>query len=452
MKSAPDRGPSSALAEAIERMFQRRTAGIQPGLDIIRDLAARLGDPQHAFAVIHVAGTNGKGSVAAMLAAILTSAGLRTGLYTSPHLVRFNERFLLDGQPVADDVLGRWLAAVEAADGAGVAAGRRPATFFELATAMAFYGFREQAVQIAVIETGMGGRWDATNIVRSLVSVITQIDLDHQEYLGPDLASIAGEKAGIIKPGRPVVLGALPPEADEVVTAAARAAGVRPLRAPDGVTVRLRDQTEAGLRLEAETPGRRLGTLRLALLGRYQAANCAVVLTALEALAAQGLEVPEEAIREGLERVRWPARCQWLGHAPPVLLDGAHNPSGARALAQTLRDIAGKRPVVLLLGVLADKDVDGILRAWQGLSVGLALATDVPNERGLPRDQLAARARVRGWPVEGLPLAAAWTRGVEEATRTGAMLVIAGSLYLAGAILARQPEALVFRAPARGAS
>jgi len=237
------------------------------------------------------------------------------------------------------------------------------ATFFECATAMAFCHFRDRGVRVAVVETGLGGRLDATNVVMPLVSVITRIGLEHQAYLGDTLETIAGEKGGIIKQGRPLVLGAMPEKARTVLRRLASERQAPLYEAESIASIRVREMRPGGFLADAETSGVSYGKIELPLNGTYQVENLATALTVLDAIAdAADLRVPVESVKQGLKRVRWPGRCQVVKNDPPVLVDGAHNPDAAEALARTLKGIACKRPVGLVTGICGDKDVEGILR------------------------------------------------------------------------------------------
>jgi dihydrofolate synthase / folylpolyglutamate synthase len=429
-------GRDPALLASLERFYARERFGIKLGLDAERGLLADLGRPETRFRAIHIAGTNGKGSVAAMLEGMLRAAGLRTGLYTSPHLVHFNERIRVDGAEVGDAELVRLLQRVEAAaDRVAARRGEQP-TFFECATAMAFDSFAEHGVDVAVIETGMGGRLDATNVVAALLTIITTIGLEHTQYLGDTLEAIAAEKAGILKPGIPVVCGRLPPEAAAVVRRVAQACGATCIEAEQAVSVRGVFGGLEGQRVAVETQGGRCGTCALPLAGAYQLPNLAVALAALECAAPLlGVEADMAAVRDGLARTRWPARCQVLETAPPVILDAAHNAEGAAAFARALKGMTGKCPLALVLGVCGDKDLHGILQPFAGRARrvwGVPLRT--PRGRN-PGDIAAAAAAIRIEACtaeldDALRDARAW------AVEHGGAVAIAGSIFLAGDVLA----------------
>lgn len=424
------------LDASLKKLYELRTFGIKPGLDPVSGLLEGLQHPQHAFAALHVAGTNGKGSVCAMLASILQAARFRTGLYTSPHLVRFNERIRVDALPVTDAELADIFDTLEPV-AAGLAARGTQATFFEFTTAMAFEHFRRRKVQLAVVETGLGGRLDATNVVLPLVSVITRIGIDHTAYLGETLAAIAGEKAGIVKAARPVVCGAMPDEAREVVRHAAAARHALFVDATQTVNVRRVSQSVDGQKVAITSGDSDYGTVLVSLLGRHQLENIATAVAAVETLAeVAGLPLPAEAVRQGLQRTRWPGRLELLEAAPPVLLDGAHNPDAARVLAAALKDLFRKRPVALVWGMCSDKDAIGFSGELGG-AVHACWPVALTTDRTRSPDELGRIARSRGWEVHPVaPLAAALAAAKAWASEREGAVCIAGSLYLAGEVLA----------------
>jgi len=408
--------------------------GIKLGLSTIRAICAALGHPERAFRTVLVAGTNGKGSVAAMTAAALRAAGHRTARYTSPHLVRLEERFDIDGTPLAPGTLDEAISVVrEAVERlrADEVIDVHP-TFFEVTTASAFVAFARAAIEVAVLEVGLGGRFDATNVADPLAVAITSIAFDHEAYLGHTLASIAFEKAGVIRPGRPVVTGRLPPEAFEVVQAVARERGASLVVAPEGCRVEA-TRAEGLTSLIVDTPARQYGPLTLALRGRHQVDNALVAVRLLETLDAAGVPVGGGAITAGLETAQWPARLSM--HERPggrrLLVDGAHNPEGARALADYIREEwpAGL-PVVF--GAMRDKRIAEMLATLSGLACPLVVTT-APGQRAAAAMEIAAASREAGIgtaivePDVRAALDRAWAAGPE--------IVVAGSLYLAGRVL-----------------
>ena len=301
------------LQDSLERLYARRRFGIKPGLEAERQLLEYLGHPERAYGVLHVAGTNGKGSVCALAASALREAGLKVGLYTSPHLVRFNERIRVNGEPIGDDRVADLLRQIEEAAAQVAAARGREPTFFECATAMAFEAFRRAGVQLAVVETGMGGRLDATNVVEPLCSVITEISLEHTAFLGTSVGEIAREKAGIIKPGRPVIVGAGDPEARSVLEEEARMRSSFLSYAAECVTAEVTSRSLAYQSVALTSGMESYGRIRLPLLGDHQVDNAATAVAALEALSGTaGLDLPRSAVKRGFESVAWPGRFEVL--------------------------------------------------------------------------------------------------------------------------------------------
>jgi dihydrofolate synthase/folylpolyglutamate synthase len=402
---------------------------IDLSLDRVRDLMARLGDPQdHLPPVIHVAGTNGKGSTVAMLRAILEAAGYRVHAYTSPHLVRFNERIRLAGTLIQEPALVDLLEEIERVN-AGA-----PITFFEITTAAAFLAFARNPADVVLLETGLGGRLDATNLVKAPAAcVITPVSMDHMSYLGDTVAAIAGEKAGILKPGRPAVIGPQVPEALAVIEARAAAIGAPLFRAgSDWGAI----PTAAGWRFEGARMSLDLPLPNLP--GRHQIDNAGGVLACLERLG--DLSVPQSAIRTGLAKIEWPARLQRLKTGPLVeglgagielWLDGGHNPSAGAALAVQAATWSD-RPLHLVVGMLNNREPADFLGP---LAPHLATlqAVEIPGEpNGHDPEIVAAAARGLGIPTEIAPSVAAAIARIEGPAR----ILICGSLYLAGSVLA----------------
>lgn len=422
------------LQEALERLYALRTFGIKPGLETTIDLLERLGHPENSFAAIHVAGTNGKGSVCAMLESILRQTGLRVGLYTSPHLIRFNERIRVNGVEISDPELADLFTEMEP-HAAAVAAGGREATFFEFTTALAFEHFKKRKVQVAVVETGLGGRLDSTNVLTPLISVITRIGMEHTAYLGTTLAAIAAEKAGIVKAGRPVVCGATPDEAHAVIQRTAKERGARWIDAAESVNVRRIAQDLAGQKVSIAGSERNYGPVTLALLGKHQLENCATVVAAVETLATcSPLNLPPEMVLSGLAQAIWPGRLQVLSQEPPVILDGAHNPDGARTLAVAIKELLKKKPVGLIWGMCDDKDALGFAKAL-GASVDRCWTVPLDTERSLDPAVLCRLAATEGWQSSRAELPAALHDAMDWATRHHGAVCIAGSLFLAGEVL-----------------
>jgi dihydrofolate synthase/folylpolyglutamate synthase len=376
--------------------------------------------------VLHVAGTNGKGSTCRMAAAMLEAHGLRVGVTLSPHLQHVNERFRMDARCISDAALEALILRTQAlvtswAAEALPAEEHPPLTYFEFTVAAAFLWFAEERVDVAVVEVGMGGRLDATNLVAPLVTAITSIGLDHTEQLGPDLASIAGEKAGIVKPGVPVVVGRLPHEALAVVRAVAGQ-----LDAPLSAFGADFDATGTSEAFTWRAEGLVREHLSLALPGDHQVANAAVAVRMMDALP-PALRPSEQAIRLGLRAARNPGRLEQLG--PDLLLDGAHNVEGASVLAGHLASLPRDRPRTLLLGASSDKDVRGLAVALAP-QVDRVLATQYDHPRARPSADVAVSLGDLGVPVlDGGPL----EQALSFARRPGDLVIVAGSLFLVGA-------------------
>ena len=423
----------------LERLYARRRFGMRPGLAAMDSLMARLGHPERELLTIHVAGTNGKGSVVALAAAVLQAAGFgRVGRYTSPHLLCFNERICIDGRPVDDDRLAPVLEAVEAAALAvGQAGTTGEPTFFECATAAAFEMFRREQIRLAVIETGLGGRLDATNVLLPVVSVITRIGLEHCEHLGHTLEEVAREKAGIVKPGRPVVTGAMEEEALDVIAAVARQQGAPWIRGDECVTVAARKTGFDGIEATVATSQRDLGKVRTQLTGHFQLENLATAVAAVETFGqVAGLPIPDAAFTTGLAEACWPGRFQVVRRQPIVIVDGAHNPDAARSLKAALRQTRFAGPVALVAGFCDDKDIVAFMRILAS-RVRRGWAVTTPSARTRPAAETAEAMRHAGIAVDAAPgLAEALAAAEAWAEAEHGLVVVCGSLFLAGAALA----------------
>ena len=424
----------------LQQLADRRRFGMKPGLQTIRALLERLGNPERELAAIHIAGTNGKGAVAALCESVLRAAGYPVARYTSPHLVRVNERFLVQGRPVDDAALEAAAQEVEAAVRAVETEQGSDVTFFECLTAVAFVLFRNAGVKLVALETGLGGRLDATNVVTPLVSVITRIGLDHCDWLGDTVEAIAGEKAGIIKPERPVVCGAMPDEARAVIASAAAQRRAPFVDAAETVSVSVGKSSLEGQTLRISTPERTLPPLRLPLAGAFQVENVCTAVAALEAVARCGLAIPDEAFVQGLESVCWPGRFQLAMKNPPVVVDGAHNPEGARALRQALKSCKVKQPIGLVAGFCGDKDALSHLRVLAPV-VKRAWGVATANPRSLTADQTVGVMRNAG--IDEADACASVREALAEALKwaraTDGLVLVCGSLFLAGeALVARE--------------
>ena len=391
----------------------------KPGLDRIETLCAGLGDPQKNLKFIHVAGTNGKGSFCAMTASILTAAGYRTGLFTSPYIRRFNERMMVDGQEIADEVLADLTARVKpVADGMT----DKP-TEFELITAIAFLYFQQMGCDYVVLETGMGGRLDATNLIDNpILTVITGIGLDHTAYLGDTIETIAAEKAGICKPGVPVLYGG-DEEAAPVIRARAEMLEC-PYYRVDRSALQVAAYALDGTRFTYPP----YTDLSLSLLGTYQPDNAAAVLTAVTLLQDAGLSIPETAVRRGLATVTWPGRFEILSRDPLAIFDGAHNAQGIAAAVDSIRHYFGDQKVYVLTGVLEDKDYRTIAADLAGVAARCFVLTP-DNPRALSGDVYAALLEGLGVPATAYGSAGEAYAAARDAARDGTPLLCLGSLY-----------------------
>ncbi|MGA2036360.1 MAG: folylpolyglutamate synthase/dihydrofolate synthase family protein [Acidimicrobiales bacterium] len=412
------------------------TRATAPTLDRIRVICRILGDPERSFPVVHLTGTNGKGSVAEMLTALFMANGLSVGTYTSPNLARVNERLARDDEPISDEELVEVLGTLEMVEPMV----RARATRFELLTAAAFWWFADVAVDVAVVEVGLGGRWDATNVVEPAVAAVTNVSYDHVEILGPTLADIAVEKAGIIKPGCRLVIGETEPELLEVFSSAAETAGALEswVRGEefDCCANRL---AVGGRMLDLRTPAGSYEEVYLPLHGAHQGDNAAVALASAEAFF--GFPLSQEVVEEAFASVEVPGRLEVVGHDPLIVLDGAHNVAGAEALARALVDeLPTEEETVAVVGMLAGRDPSAMLQALVTAGVRTVVACTAPSPRALPADRISEAARAAGLvalAVESVPEALYLARARVPA---GGRLVVTGSLYVvadARAVLVR---------------
>ncbi|MFC4225336.1 bifunctional folylpolyglutamate synthase/dihydrofolate synthase [Lysinibacter cavernae] len=426
-------------AELLERLGEDQP---QPRLDATRRVAELLGDPQNSYPVILITGTNGKTSTSRMTESLLRALGLRTGLFTSPHLQRFNERIVIDGEPIGDDALDVvWQDIkpyVAMVDNELVAQGEPRLTFFETMTALAYAAFADAPVEVAVVEVGMGGEWDSTNIVDAAVSVFTPIDLDHVEKLGRTIAEIATTKAGIIAEGCDVVSARQTPEADTILAERAHSLHVPFLRegvdfAVDSSTVGVGGQLLALRGLS----GTMYNEIMLPLYGEHQAQNAAVALAAVEAFTGRRV-IAHDILDEGFGQVTVPGRLQLLGATPPVYADAAHNPHGARALAASLSGFFAFEELALVFGSLRDKDSYGVMEALRD-SVSTVFVTQSSSERSHSVEDLAeivrdASATLDVFERDSLEDAIESARNwAEQGESRG--VIVAGSIVLIGEVM-----------------
>lgn len=410
--------------EAIEYINGVRWLGSKPGLERITELLGRLGDPQKKLKFVHIAGTNGKGSCAAMTASVLRASGYRTGLFTSPYLWRFNERMQLNGRPIEDEALA---AITEKIKPQAEAMEDHP-TEFEMMTAAALLWYAEEKCDVVVLEVGLGGRFDATNVIEAPeVSVIMNIGLDHTEILGDTLAKIAFEKAGIIKTGFPCVLYQQSEEVTDVV---------RTICAERGCELRIADFS--AIKPEFDSLEGQVFTYKnepyaIPLLGAHQMKNAAVVIEAVGVLREKGWKIEQDALEHGLYAVSWPARFELLREEPPFVVDGGHNVQCAETVADNLRRYFPDMRRVLLIGVLRDKDYEGMLSVLAPAADAFVCVTpDSP--RALPAEELAAYLERYGKPVTACGSIREGVSEAQDQAGDDAMVCAVGSLYMAGEI------------------
>ena len=415
--------------EALNKIHSLLTFGSRPGLDRVRELLRRMGDPQDKLRYIHVAGTNGKGSVCAMLSAILVAAGYKTGLFISPYITDFRERIQINNAMVSEEVLTdaveKTFPLIEQLRAEGIVI-----TEFEYVNALEFYIHAQAECDIVVLETGMGGLLDCTNVIRPpLCAVITTIGLDHTAILGDTIAAIAEQKCGIFKSGSLAVTSAQCEEAMRVIAGTAAAKHI-PLIKSSSVSLELRDITLGGSEFLYQG-----APILLRLAGDYQLENARTALAAIEVLTLNGeLDISPEDIRRGLFNAVNPARLETLCGSPLVLLDGAHNPNGIGALKQAIdRFLEGKK-ILCMLGMLADKDIDSALRLLDGVFEAI-YTVPIDNPRALAPDLLAEKCRSHAAEVRAFDSAElAFDTAFERAERENAAVLVCGSLYLAGSI------------------
>ncbi len=437
---SPESTPPQTHAEIVAALTRRWPEHrVAPSLARVQALTGLLGDPQHAYRVIHVTGTNGKGSTSAMIESLLRATGLRTGRFTSPHVTSVNERITIDGEPISDERFDEVWREIEPLVGLvdeqqldGVSM-----TFFEIITCMAFAAFADAPVDVAVLEVGLGGTWDATNVADGDVAVITPIDLDHTHLLGDTVAAIATEKAGIIKPGAQAILAGQPVDAATVLLARCAEVGAIAQREGLDFGVLARQLAVGGqlVRLNgAEGP---VDDVFLPLHGAHQAANAAQALAAVEAFL--GLKaVNPEVVREAFAQVVFPGRLEVVRRGPTVVLDAAHNPHGARATAAALTEAFGFNPLVGVVAVMADKDARGLLEVFEEVMNEVVVTSVASTSRGMPAEELGELAaevfgaeRVTVAPRVDDALEAAVARAEAEGAGTPGV-VVTGSVVLVG--------------------
>lgn len=413
------------VQEALDFIHNEKWAGSKPGLSRTRELLRRIGDPHKKCTYVHIAGTNGKGSVAAMLASVLTRAGYRTGLYTSPYLYRFNERMKVDGLPIPDCELAEITEKLKP----HVLDLEDSPTEFELVTVLAFEWFAQKQCDIVVLEVGMGGRLDSTNVIENPeCAVIINIGLDHTRELGDTLALIAGEKAGIIKPDRPTVLYEQTPEVTQVIEEVCRQCNSELTIADFSMIRKIADSREGQTFTYKDS-----GQLHISLLGENQLKNTALVLEILEILKKRGWNISWDAVSRGLAEARWPARFEIVSRNPWFVVDGGHNPQGAETAAGNLKNYFPKMHTILLVGVLQDKDYSRMMDILAPAADGFVTVT--PNSpRALPAAELAKVLEKYGKLVAACSSIREGIEAAVSAAGADGVVCSVGSLYMAGEV------------------
>jgi len=411
------------LTDVLEKLYARRRFGIRPGVDRVGKLLGRLGNPEEQFRTIHVVGTNGKGSTSAFLTAILLHAGHSVAQFSSPHLVRFTERFRINGKEYSAEKLANRLEIV-------LEAAPEEATFFEITTALAAFIFSEERVEVAVMEAGMGGRSDATAAFTGEMTILTPISLDHTEYLGATLKDIAREKAGIMKPGTLVITAEQPAAVQLTIEEQCRTLNCTlKTLGTDFSACWNADRT-----LDYRGLSRTLTQLIPGMSGRYQSVNAAVALAAAEALEARGMDITPSAFKEGIATAYWPGRMELVPGSPRLLLDGAHNPAGAAALAEALRDYSYSR-LLMVTGVCDDKDIDRIYAPLAPLADGIYTVTPAV-ERALKDNELSHFFQKQGIASQPCGSVVDGVCRARSEAAEGDLILVCGSLFVVGEVKA----------------
>lgn len=428
--------------EILDYIYGLQKFGIKLGLQNMRCLLERLGRPERDFPAVHIAGTKGKGSTAALVASILSTHGYRVGLYTSPHLQEFTERFRIDGRPISRKracevalelkaVLDRALLETPAS---GDTLFLQSITYFEFVTAMAFRYFSREKVDVAVIEVGLGGRLDATNVIDPLVSVITNIDYEHTEYLGETLEAIAREKGGIVKAGRPAVSGVRKPGPARVIADIARARGAALEVLGREFSVECVRETPFVQYVRYREEERVLDNLCLPLLGEHQQWNAALALRVCSALNRLGFALTESDLREGLAGTRWPGRFQVLSYRPAVIVDGAHTPASMESVLRAVERLFPGRALTVVLGVMRDKDIGGVV--GKVVAAGAEVIAAEPRlDRSLPAREIARKVRESGGRAEVCEEVGEAVRLALNRCGPEDVLLVTGSLFTVGEAL-----------------
>jgi dihydrofolate synthase/folylpolyglutamate synthase len=429
--------------EAVQYIHNTVKFGSKLGLTNITELLKRLGDPHKKFPSVHVAGTNGKGSVTSMTTSILHQAGYKVGMFISPYLERFTERIQVNFQEIPGEELALLVEQVKVQVDAMVRDGHNHPTEFEIVTTLGFLWFAKQKVDIAVVEVGLGGRLDSTNVINPLVSVITSISFDHTRVLGNTLSDIAFEKGGIIKPGVPVVSYPQQAEAEKVIKRLAAERGCSYYGiSPD--QIREIDTALSVQHFDFTFQGRTWKSLAVHLPGKHQQLNAACAITAIQVLKEKGFNITDEILYAGLNQARWPGRLEVMGENPIIMLDGAHNPSGAQALVDAIRLYFHDKQIYLILGVLHDKDVSGVTNILCSIA-DRVIVTKPDSHRATSPEELAtvvarhhSNVTISQSVSEAINLATEWVKADEDKKDGNCnetidkVIIISGSLYLVG--------------------
>ncbi len=421
------------LREALEWLYGVRRFGPKRTLGPTTYYLEKLGNPHHSFNSIHIAGTNGKGSTSAITASILQEAGFKVGLYTSPHLVRFNERIKVDGEEIGDRDLARLLTQAHGIFQEMLSLEKpMPLRFFDIATGVAFKYFQEQGVDFAVVEVGLGGRLDATNVLAPLVSVITNIGLEHVNILGPTLEDIAGEKAGIIKEGVPVVTGEVKPNVLRVFQRVAQEKNTTVIQARAVNQYYRSSATLEGQTFNLKTPKRFYESLWIPLLGLHQVENASTSIAAIEQLSNHGFEIPPEAVRRGLAKARWPGRLEVVRRNPLVILDCAKDAEATSAIRTTFNRDLPTGGLVAVVAISSDKNIPAMIHDLAQVAEYFILTTHSVKRRSADPHYLAQLVSSHGKPYQvEADQVKAFKAALTRAGEGGVVLVV-GSVYLAG--------------------
>ncbi len=417
-------GTATEYASYLQEFFALQKFGIKFGLSSTSTLLDRLGHPEKGLQCVHIAGTNGKGSVASFLSSILSQAGLKVGLYTSPHLVRFTERFQINGREIDQAQAAALMRTVSTAFDP-----REPPTFFEAVTAMGLLYFAQQKTDIAILETGMGGRLDATNVVTPLISIITSISMEHQEYLGHTLLQVAGEKAGIVKPRVPVLTGVNQPKVIDLIENTCREKNAPLYRLGRDFHTRFSNKQLSYRGLHSNYT-----SLHLGLPGRHQGRNAALALAASELLKDRGYLITDHSRQIGIARTIWPGRMQILAARPQIMLDGAHNPAAIKALADSLQQDPTYSRLILVIGIMADKAAKPILRTILPLADHVIFTRPV-YERAMDPAKLMEQADALPAQYEVIPELTQALDRAQGIAQPADLIVVTGSLFTVGEAL-----------------